>query len=180
MKLPVLLLSPVLSLILLALIGGLAGYRINLTGSMPVGIWKKSTVLQRGSSVAACMPLNFPAAQIAAERGYIPPGQCPGGFAPLLKPIAALPGDTVILCDEAVSINGARIPKSRTQATDSQGRPLPPFPRGKYFVLSGEYWLLATDNPNSFDSRYFGPVPESSIVSSLVPIATFEPKRLGE
>ena len=106
MKSLLLILSLVLVLILLSFIGGLAGYRINLTGSMPLGIWKKSTALQRGSSVAACIPPKSPAAQIAATRGYIPPGQCPGGLAPLLKPIAALPGETVRLNDEAVSING--------------------------------------------------------------------------
>jgi conjugative transfer signal peptidase TraF len=179
MKLTVRILCPVLFLILLGFTCGIAGYRINLTGSMPVGIWKESTVLQRGSSVAACVPPNSSAARIASERGYISPGQCPGGFAPLLKPITALPGDTVILSDEAISINGRWIPNSRTQAIDSQGRPLPSFPRGIYPVLTGEYWLFATDNPNSFDSRYFGPVPESSIVSSLVPIATFHTNKLG-
>jgi len=174
MKLPVLLLSPVLSLFLLALVGGLAGYCINLTASMPLGIWKKSPLVQRGSYVAACIPPDTEAAQIAHKRGYLPSGKCPGGFAPLLKQVEALPGDTVLLTDEAVYINGLALPTSRTQATDSQGRTLPSFPRGSYRVLPGLYWLFATTNPNSFDSRYFGPVPETSIVTSLVPVATFE------
>jgi conjugative transfer signal peptidase TraF len=174
MKLTVLILSPVLALILLALVGGLAGYRINLTTSMPLGIWKKSPDVQRGSYVAACIPPETEAAQLAHERGYLPSGQCPDGLAPLLKQVEAVPGDMVLLTEEAVFINGVRLPNSRTQATDSQGRSLPSFPPGSYRVLPGQYWIFATTNPNSFDSRYFGPVMEISILASLVPVATFE------
>jgi conjugative transfer signal peptidase TraF len=174
MKTPIYILSPVVLLIVFSLFGGLAGYRINLTASMPLGIWRKPTAIQRGSYVAACIPPDTPAAQVAIERGYIPPGGCPSGFAPLLKQIATFPGDTVLLTDEAVYINGSLLPSSRTQATDSKGRPLPSFPRGSYRVLPGECWLFATTHPNSFDSRYFGPIPESCIVTSLLPVATFE------
>ena len=178
MKTALYILSLVVLLIVLSLLGGLAGYRINLTASMPLGIWKKSTAIQVGSYVAACMPPDTPAAQVAMQRGYLPQGQCPGGFAPLLKEVAALPGGTVLLTDEAVSSNGIPLSNSRTQRTDSLGRPLPSFPRGSYHVLPGQYWLFATSHPNSFDSRYFGPVEESSIVASLVPVLTFErPKR---
>ena len=105
MKTPLYVLSPVVLLIVLSLLGGLAGYRINLTASMPLGIWRKSTVLQAGSYIAACIPADTPAAQVAIERGYISPGLCPGGFAPLLKQIVAFPGDTVLLTDEEVCIN---------------------------------------------------------------------------
>lgn len=174
MKSALLILSPILLLILFLLLGGLAGYRINLTTSMPLGIWKKSNAIHRGSYVAACIPPDTEAAQLAIQRGYIPPGQCPGGIAPLLKEIAAFPGDTVFLTDEAVYINGVQLPNSCTQSTDSEGRPLPSFPRGNYRVLPGQCWLFAITHPNSFDSRYFGPVPESSIVTSLFPVATFE------
>jgi conjugative transfer signal peptidase TraF len=175
MKSACLILSVPLVLVLSSLIGGLAGYRINLTASMPLGIWKKSTVIQVGSYIAACIPPDTPAAKAAIERGYIPPGQCPGGLAPLLKRVAALPGDSVYLTDEAVYINGSPLPNSRTQAVDSKKRSIPPFPRGNYRVLPGQCWLFATTHPNSFDSRYFGPVQESSVVNSLLPVATFEP-----
>ena len=180
MKKRFLLLFPGLLLSFAALTSGIAGYRINLTPSMPLGIWKKSTIVHRGSYVAACLPPETGAAQLAIERGYLPAGQCPGGFAPLLKQIAAIPGDTVTLTDEEVWINEASLPDSRTLSNDSTVRPLVPFPRGTYRVLPGEYWLIATNLPQSFDSRYFGPVPESSILTSLVPVATFEPKRLKD
>ncbi len=175
-----LLLAPGLLLTFLSLLGGLAGYRINLTPSMPLGFWKESTAIKRGSYVAACMPVDTEAARLALQREYVPAGWCSGGFAPLLKQIVALPGDTVTLTNEAVLINEACLPNSRTLSSDSSGRPLPSFPRGTYRVPQGEYWLFAVDLQQSFDSRYFGPVPESSIVSSLVPVMTAESKRAEE
>lgn len=180
MKKCLLLLFPGLLLSFAAITGGLSGYRLNLTPSMPLGIWKRSSVVHRGSYVAACIPADGEAAQLAIERGYLPHGQCPGGFAPLLKQIAAIPGDTVTLTDEEVWINGASLLDSQALSNDSTDRPLVPFPRGTYRVLPGEYWLFATNLPQSFDSRYFGPVRESSILTSLVPVAIFQPKRLEE
>ena len=100
MKKPLLFLAPGLVLTLLSLFGGLAGYRINLTPSMPLGIWKVTTAIQRGSYVAACMPQDTEAAKLAMQRNYLPAGRCPGGFAPLLKQIEALPGDTVTLTND--------------------------------------------------------------------------------
>lgn len=178
MKKCFLLLFPAFLLSFAALTGGIAGYRINLTPSMPLGIWKKSTIVHRGSYVAACLPPDTGAAQLAVERGYLPAGQCPGGFAPLLKQIVAIPGDTVTLTDEQVWINEILLRDSRVLSEDSAGRPLVPYPRGTYQVPPNEYWLFATNLPQSFDSRYFGPVPESSILNSLVPVAIHQPKGL--
>jgi len=163
-----------------AFVSGIAGYRINLTPSMPLGVWKESRAIDRGSYIAACLAPDSGAAQLAVERGYLPAGQCPGGLAPLLKQIVAIPGDTVTLTDVQVWINDVLLSGSRALSEDSAGRPLVPFPRGTYRVPPGEYWLFATNLPQSFDSRYFGPVPESSILTSLVPVITFEPRKLRE
>lgn len=130
--------------------------------------------------MAVCLAPDSGAAQLAVERGYLAAGQCPGGFAPLLKQIVAIPGDTVTLTDDQVCINDVLLRGSRALSEDSAGRPLFPYPRGTYRVPPGEYWLFATNLPQSFDSRYFGPVPESSILTSLVPVVTFEPKELRE
>jgi len=180
MKKYFLLLFPGLLLSFAALTGGIAGYRINLTSSMPLGIWKESKAIHRGSYVAACLPSDTKVARLAIERGYLPAGQCPGGIAPLLKQIGAIPGDTVTLTDEQIWINEILLHDSRALSEDSAGRPLFPYPRGTYQVPPNEYWLFATNLPKSFDSRYFGPVPESSILTSLVPVATFEPREPRE
>ena len=123
MKKCFLLLFPGLLLSFAALTGGIARYRINLTSSMPLGIWKESKAIHRGSCVAACLPPDSEAAQLAIKRRYLPHGQCPGGFAPLLKQIVAIPGDTVTLTDKQVWINEILLRDSRVLSEDSANRP---------------------------------------------------------
>lgn len=130
--------------------------------------------------MAACLPPDSGAAQLAIERDYLPAGQCPGGFAPLLKQLVAIPGDVITLTDDQVSINDVLLRGSRALSEDSAGRPLVPYPRGTYRVPPNEYWLFAVNLPQSFDSRYFGPVPKSSVLTSLLPVVTFGPGKLRE
>jgi type IV secretory pathway protease TraF len=40
---------------------------------------------------------------------------------------------------------------------------MPQFPYGKFTAGPEEVWLIATRNPRSFDSRYFGPVPVTAL-----------------
>jgi type IV secretory pathway protease TraF len=46
-------------------------------------------------------------------------------------------------------------------------------PDGRYVIPPGEVWLVSTFSPRSWDSRYFGPVPASAIVSALTPLWVF-------
>ena len=39
--------------------------------------------------------------------------------------------------------------------------------RGAYPVAPKEVWLLSGHDPRSFDSRYFGPVPEAKSVQGI-------------
>lgn len=158
---------------ILCLCFGLAGYRLNLTSSMPLGIWKKTTATHRDGYAAFCLPPNSVAGQLANGRDYLPSGICPGGFAPLLKRVSAIPGDVVLLADEQVCVNDTCLPNSRSFSDDSAGRPLVHYPRGAYRVPEGEYWLFSTEDERSFDSRYFGPVPAASVIDFLAPVATF-------
>jgi conjugative transfer signal peptidase TraF len=71
------------------------GYRVNLTPSLPVGLYRfVKGPLQRGQIVAFC--LDDPAfVQLARERDYLAAGSCPSGLRPLLKEIAGLAGDNI-------------------------------------------------------------------------------------
>ena len=75
-----------------------AGLRINDTPSMPRGLWRvvatDSAPLRDGAVVTICPP-DTPPIRVGAGRGYLPPGSCPGGYEPLVKPIAATAGDCV-------------------------------------------------------------------------------------
>lgn len=144
----------------LALLGGtwLAGLRLNLTGSMPVGIYTTARdAPTRGSIVLACLPWDV--AMFAKLRGYLPEGgSCPSGVLPVGKPVLALPGDTVVVTTTGLLVNGVPVPNSEPLSRDTKGRPLPRPQPGQYVVGVDELWLVSAYSPFSFDSRYFGPV----------------------
>ena len=140
---------------------------INLSPSLPLGVYRPiDAPVTRGAIVVVCLPLAI--GRLARERGYLGYGPCPGHVERLGKRVAAVAGDTVETFAEGVRINGFLIPGSRRLERDSRGRRLPVAER-KIVVRPGELFLLATDNPRSFDSRYFGPVAVADpIVVALV------------
>lgn len=130
---------------------------VNFTPSLPRGIYlRESGPPARGDIVVACPPIE--AAHLAKPRRYLWPGGCPGGVAPIGKRVVAMAGDTVEVSPVGVRVNGRLIAASRPRFQDGHGRRLVAYPSGAYMVDSGEFWLLATRHPLSFDSRYFGPI----------------------
>jgi conjugative transfer signal peptidase TraF len=151
-----------------------AGLRLNSTPSMPRGLWRvvgNDAPLYRGEIVTLCPPDTEPIRQ-GAERGYIPPGSCPSGYEPLVKPIAATAGDTVAVTSAGVVVNGEPVRGTAQLAHDSAGRPLHAFPAGSYRVAQGDVWLLSGHDVRSFDSRYFGPVPAANVQGAARPVWT--------
>jgi type IV secretory pathway protease TraF len=74
-----------------------------------------------------------------------------------LKQIAALPGDTVRVTPEGSYVNGKLWPHSAIPTGASNH-----FPFGTYVLHPNQLWVLG-DNPLSYDSRYFGMIPESLV-----------------
>lgn len=147
----------------------LMGLRINTTPSLPVGFYK--TTSNPDTDLIEFCPAE-PFASLAAARGYRTRGTCPDGAAPLLKPVVAKPGDIIELFNRGIAVNGKLLPCTAALARDTKGRPLVPFPFGVYKVPNGSVWVASTYNPRSFDSRYFGPIPLSSVRARLRPILT--------
>lgn len=136
------------------------GYRIITTPSVPPGIWKVEPVhgaIQRGQFVWLCPP-DKPFFRVAKQRGYIPEGNCLGGYRHLLKPVAAIANDVVSVTPQGIVINGKWLPNSQSQRFDRSGLPLPKLKPGNYRVKQGEVWLISPYHRNSLDSRYFGPI----------------------
>lgn len=168
----------VLSMSIVA-IGGLitaatvGGYRLNLTPSEPLGLWrieKLNRPVKAGDLVFICSPATAPFEE-ARRRGYLRRGLCPGGFAPLIKTVAALPGQHVEIRDYIV-IDGRPLAASAVRKADGEGRTLTPYPSG--IVPSGHLYLHSSF-ASSYDSRYFGPIPDSGLLGLARPILTFDP-----
>ncbi|BCH57255.1 conjugative transfer signal peptidase TraF [Agrobacterium vitis] len=149
------------------------GFRLNLTPSEPLGLWR-IVALQRpietGDLVFICPPPNA-SFEEARRRGYVRRGLCPGGFAPLIKTVAALPGQHVEIA-ENVTVDGRPLPSSIVRASDGEGRPITPFKTG---IVPLRNLFLHSSFASSYDSRYFGPVPDTGLLGLARPVLTFDP-----
>ena len=157
--------------------GWLAGLRLNLTGSLPVGLYLASRAVPvRGAIVLACLPPGV--AAFARDRGYVPRGGgCPGDVLPLGKPVLALAGDTVTVTSSGLLVNGIPVPNSRPLTTDRKGRPLPRLAIGRYVVRPGSLWIVSSYSRFSFDSRYFGAVKTGQVRTCVRRLWTVGPGR---
>lgn len=145
------------------------GIIINTSPSMPPGIYvKKFTPVKRGDIVAACLDIRH--TQLGLQHHYLKSGFACNGAEPVIKKIIAIPGDAVQLTDQYIQVN-QKFYFYPTFYHDSRGTPLEIFPRGNY-PAQNDYWLLGTNNPRSWDSRYWGPVPSEQIIENLYPLFT--------
>lgn len=126
--------------------------------------------MERNVLVLLCLPK--PVAEFAHERGYVPNGFCESGVAPLGKRIVAIPGDTVVMTPAGVRVNGVLIPNSRPLPRDGRNRRLPALTVRLSVVPPHQIWVLSQYSSRSFDSRYFGPIPDSSVQATIRPFLT--------
>jgi len=150
-----------------------SGLHINFTPSMPLGIYRLEALpaggVKRGMFVAVCAPPD--AAELGRRRGYLSTGPCPHDTELLLKAVAGVAGDEVMLSARGVAVDGRLLPHSRPVALDRSGRRMSPWPAGRYYLGPEQVWLDA-DNDRSWDSRYWGPATTASIIARAVPMLT--------
>jgi conjugative transfer signal peptidase TraF len=140
------------------------GYCLNLTRSEPPGIYR---VIDGGNERGSLVWLKQPAGPAALIlRRYAPAN------IPLIKRVAAIPGDLVQLDAHGLSVNRMLWPSSAALAHDAEGRSLPTYCFGAYRVRCGQLWVMS-DHPRGIDSRYFGPVSEASVISRVLPVITW-------
>lgn len=118
----------------------------NASESSPIGLYRveSSEHVARGDMVIAWAPRH--ARRLAAERHYLPSN------VPLVKRVAAGPGDRICAAGEAVYVNG--LLAARRREADPSGRPLPAW-SGCHDLEAGQLLLLMSGG-SSFDGRYFG------------------------
>jgi conjugative transfer signal peptidase TraF len=131
----------------------------NTSPSVPVGLyWIASAVPSTGELAVIRLPDAHRA--LAAARGYL------GETAYLIKPVAADTGDLVCRHGATLTINGQAAAQART--ADARGRPLPHW-SGCVTLAAGRVLILSTA-PDSFDSRYFGPIDGGHVVGVAHPV----------
>lgn len=133
----------------------------NVTASAPVGLYwvAPARPLRRGDLVVIRPPDAL--AIFLAERDYLPIG------VPLIKPLAALPGQRICRAGEVVRIDG--VPIARARRRDRLGRDLPTW-QGCLRLADGQVFLLNPAREDSLDGRYFGPVSAGAVVGRAAPL----------
>lgn len=132
----------------------------NASASVPLGLYRidVGAAPKVGELVLVDLPDKF--ARLPAQRGYLPRG------VPLLKYIAAADGALICRSGVFVTIDGRFA--ARARAADRADRALPRW-LGCRRLARGEYFLLGAA-PDSFDSRYFGPLQRRDLIGVAHPL----------
>ena len=172
----------ILALIVLTLSAGvfvmsimfrLSGIYINTTPSFPLGLFKiVNQPVTKGAYVSFCPPQGA-VFELAVARHYINSGDCPGGYGKLLKRVFAQAGDSVVIDQAGIVINGRLLPNSAQLSLDADGQALPQYRFKRHRLDVGEYLLLSDINPHSFDARYFGLIRRIQIKHVVEPFLTW-------
>ena len=128
--------------------------RVNVEPSVPVGIYRLHAVhppLSRGTLVLLPVPRSV--------RRWKSP------WTPLLKPVAAVAGESVCVRDDALTIGDASYGRVYQEAG---GDPLPQI-QGCLTVEDGQVFV-ASKGDRSLDSRYFGSVKIGELTATATPV----------
>lgn len=135
----------------------------NASASAPVGLYRVVPVDRIDvTDLAVVMPPDE-LANFLDERRYLPKGL------PLLKRVLALGGSEV--CRSGTDITAYGMSYGQARARDSQGRSLPVW-QGCRQIAESEVFFMNWDAPDSFDSRYFGPLPFTTVIGRAIPLWT--------
>lgn len=137
----------------------------NASASVPLGLYKVGSPrdLHDGDLVAVMPPK--PLADFMAARGYL------GRSVPLMKHVAALPGQLVCRHGNAITIDGTL--RAVALDRDRIGRRLPVW-QGCRRIDAGSIFLMNSAVRDSLDGRYFGPIPTRAVIGKAAPLYTDE------
>ena len=140
-------------------------YIWNASKSVPIGLYQLQPVGRLAITELVAVRPPEPLASFLDLNGYLPIG------IPMLKRVLALPGQTV--CRKGLTISVDGIDVGNALSRDSRGRPLPVW-QGCHVVEADELFLMNWQSDDSLDGRYFGFVPNSSVIGKALPVWTRE------
>jgi conjugative transfer signal peptidase TraF len=133
----------------------------NASASVPVGLYAVQALGTPQIDELVIVAPPEPLADFLAARGALPRNVL------LVKPVAALPGQTICRHDRGITIDG--IARGDALAHDRLGRPLPAWD-GCRIVGPAEIFLMNPARPDSLDGRYFGTLPMKALRGRATPL----------
>lgn len=137
----------------------------NASASAAIGLYAIRVGAPIGRfDLVAVMPPE-PLATFLARRDYLARG------VPLLKHVAGVAGQRICRSGPIITIDGMAVAAALPR--DRGGRALPDWQCCRRIAV-GEVFLLNQGVRDSFDGRYFGPIPTRQIIGRAVPLWTDE------
>ena len=135
-------------------------FLINTSPSEPTGLYVRDFGDPAPGRLVAFRP---PTAGRAYADAYLPEI----GRGGILKTFVGQAGDRACAEDGVLRLNGKAL--GRIQATDGAGRPLPRW-SGCLVLGAGQHLAFSDRIPNSYDSRYYGPVSREDVIGVFEPL----------
>ena len=144
---------------------GAPSYIWNASESVPIGLYRLQPVERLNVTELVAIRPPEPLGTFLDLNGYLPIG------VPMLKRILALPGQTVCRTGLTVAVDDIEMGQARER--DGRGRPLPVW-QGCRDLSGDEIFVMNWQSADSFDGRYFGPIPSSAVIGQAIPVWTEE------
>jgi conjugative transfer signal peptidase TraF len=135
----------------------------NASASAPLGLYRIEPLSDPPTGTLVAVTPSAALARWLAGRGYL------GERVPMLKHVAARPGQRVCRIGAVISVDARPVATARER--DRLGRPLPVW-QGCRTLRAGELLMLNPDHADSMDGRYFGPLPTATVLGRAIPILT--------
>ena len=161
-----------IGLIITALLFQILGFRVNLTDSIPVGLYQIQNGIPIKNAFVIFCPDERRAFRQGLERAYIGHGLCAGGYGYLMKQVVATEGDIISVSTQGVYVNKKPIPYSKPKSKDAKNRKLEHWQAVNYQLKKDEFLTMSNQSEYSFDSRYYGLIHKEQIKGAITPIWT--------
>ncbi|STX50162.1 conjugal transfer protein TraF [Legionella busanensis] len=169
-KLSVIIAIFLMSFIFIGFLLAAMGLRVNLTGSIPIGLYRITNAENIKNAYVIFCPDDRKAFNLAMNRGYIDQGLYCGGYGYLMKKVVGISNDIISVTSEGVFVNQTLIPFSQPKLNDGMNRTLPQWRPINYHLKENEVMTMTSQNEWSFDGRYYGPIHRGQIKGVITPI----------
>jgi len=136
-------------------------YVWNASESVPIGLYRLQPDERLSVTDLVAIRPPEPLATFLDLNGYLPVGVL------MLKRVLALPGQTVCRTGLAIAVDDIEVGRARER--DARGRPLPIW-QGCRLLSAGEIFVMNWQSADSFDGRYFGPIPAFAVIGQAIPV----------
>jgi conjugative transfer signal peptidase TraF len=162
-----------ISLIVAGIVFHAMGFRVNMTESIPIGLYRITSAEPIKNAYVIFCPDDRESFRLARDRDYIDHGLYCSGYGYLMKKVVAVSGDTLSVTPGGVFVSQTLIPYSKPKLKDGMNRALPQWQVMSYQLQEDEVMTMTSQSEWSFDGRYYGTIHTQQIKGTITPLWVF-------